>query len=599
MLSIVWPIGYPPIGLVYYAYSKENTFYYAECELRPVNNEIPVNIFTGFLIVVVCSLSSRNLMQFSRDRKRQDLSSQQIKRHALISKCQSQSTVSLKDIKPDDPIKKARIDAIRSQINQLKSLYPTLYPVPKRSLEEIRTIFSSLQDQLYQKEAQFKVLCSQKTDLDQRIAIQNQSKEKIIENNSNNSTKQCESLSIEPYNSFYKYDSSFDMLSNSLSNSRGKTDSLTSPSSMSHASNLNSRNIISQYNYEPIISKDQPPIKEVTQDASGRKITFLLYNSSSRLESIDCDDISVSVYGSRIDIDDTHYVIIQHFLGMGGMALVFLCDYYSSLASPPISLALKVNKPIHEHASMLYSRIQQEALMLSRAHHNLIVRYIKTICIPRITDITGFLMEFFEGTSLVTYIQTITASRQQELPGLREYEIIPIIRQLLQAVAYLESIGIAHMDIKPGNILINSQQQIKLIDFGTATEIVNSLSSPSDWSYLTQSEPQGYTPAYAAPELVLSAPTLRSDIFSIGATVFQMITNQMPRGNVSILDSKTRYELLKVSNQDTPGEPFPPKYESFFSTSFINFYELCYRNNAESRPHASELLHHKLFLEHE
>lgn len=94
-------------------------------------------------------------------------------------------------------------------------------------------------------------------------------------------------------------------------------------------------------------------------------------------------------------------------------------------------------------------------------------------------------------------------------------------RQLAQALSYLHSAGKLHRDIKPRNVLVTRQGQVKLLDFGLATELAADAAADSV-------EILG-TPAFMAPEQTLNQPlTEASDWYSVGVMLFRALTGQLP-----------------------------------------------------------------------
>lgn len=116
-------------------------------------------------------------------------------------------------------------------------------------------------------------------------------------------------------------------------------------------------------------------------------------------------------------------------------------------------------------------------------------------------------MEYIDGITLKEWLQTNSDS------GKKNPDAIRIMDELLQAVAYIHSLGIAHRDLKPQNILLTRQGlHVKLIDFG--------LADTDDFAALKQ---PGGTVRYMSPEqMSAQIPDIRNDIYSIGVVIRQM-----------------------------------------------------------------------------
>ena len=201
-------------------------------------------------------------------------------------------------------------------------------------------------------------------------------------------------------------------------------------------------------------------------------------------------------------------------LGRGGMGAV----YRGWDMRLDVSVAIKEMTPqpgldVHTLAK-LRQQFQQEATVLARLKH------------PHLVRVTDFfeelgnaylVMDFVEGESLAERI-----SQRGPLP---EAEVLTWTKQLLDAVAYCHSQGIIHRDIKPQNVVIRSDGQAVLVDFGLVK-----LWDPGDPRTKTVMRGLG-TPEYAPPEQY-EADTghtdPRSDIYSVGATLYHALVGQAP-----------------------------------------------------------------------
>ena len=142
------------------------------------------------------------------------------------------------------------------------------------------------------------------------------------------------------------------------------------------------------------------------------------------------------------------------------------------------------------------------------------------------------IFELFLGGNLNEYVQ------HQGL--FTEIHAAFVMKQILEGVKYLHNINIMHRDIKPENILFRSKEiyekdQIVLADFGLAT-------SNDVIEYL---HPKCGTPGFAAPEIFnVKDPSghysLKCDLFSVGVTLYYMLTGQLPYGHLHDLLKENR-----------------------------------------------------------
>ena len=121
-------------------------------------------------------------------------------------------------------------------------------------------------------------------------------------------------------------------------------------------------------------------------------------------------------------------------------------------------------------------------------------------------------MEFLEGSTLLRF------ARRQRLLPLRRF--IRYMVQVAEALEYAHSQGVIHRDIKPANIILMQSGQIKITDFGIAHIATSSQ---------TQTGVVKGTPYYMSPEQFSGQKVDgRSDIFSLGTTMFQLLTGTLP-----------------------------------------------------------------------
>src|SRR6185436_11815267 len=134
-------------------------------------------------------------------------------------------------------------------------------------------------------------------------------------------------------------------------------------------------------------------------------------------------------------------------------------------------------------------------------------------------------MECVEGLNLKTYM-----ARNQLSTG----AIVEIALQIAAALGSAHAKGIVHRDIKPGNIVVNPEGQVKVLDFGLARRFKTADTDELGLEGSTMpGRPMG-TANYMAPERILQLPLdPRSDLFSLGVVIYEMATGRLPFGGAS------------------------------------------------------------------
>jgi len=214
-------------------------------------------------------------------------------------------------------------------------------------------------------------------------------------------------------------------------------------------------------------------------------------------------------------------------LGEGGFGVVY------KARDPALDrlIALKVLAPQFTADSQAVERFRQEARLAARLKHPHIVT------IYEVGEAAGryfIAMEWIDGQSLA---QRIAA--QGALPlG----EVVRLVEQVADALDYAHRQGLIHRDIKPANILLDSQGQATLTDFG----IVKAMNEAG----MTTTGMALGTPEYMAPEQVLGGELdSRTDLYALGVVLFHALTGQAPfRGT-------TPFVIQKAHLEEAPPDP--------------------------------------------
>jgi len=226
------------------------------------------------------------------------------------------------------------------------------------------------------------------------------------------------------------------------------------------------------------------------------------------------------------------YNIVEQ-LGRGGMSAVYK-GYQPALKR---YVAVKVLDPTISSDELFLTRFQREAQAVALLRHPHIVQIYD---FGNVDEMYYMVMEYVDGESLRDRLKACSAGGKF-LPA---HEVLGIVWAMASALDYAYQRGIVHRDIKPGNILLSSDGQAVLSDFGIA-QMVKS-------SRLTMSGLVG-TPNYMSPEQGQGLDIdQRTDIYSLGIVTYEMLTNRVP------FSSDTPFAVVMAHVT----RPLPPLRES-------------------------------------
>ncbi len=219
--------------------------------------------------------------------------------------------------------------------------------------------------------------------------------------------------------------------------------------------------------------------------------------------------ISVSLQNGAI-LGNGRY-ITKRFIKHGGMGSVYeVIDTNSNkiFAVKELSLSLSNER------NYLLSRFETEAKLLSHLEH---------INLPKVYDYFTdndncyLVMDFVDGKDLATLLH------QRGKPGLPQEEVVKCGIQICDILEYLHNFTppVIYRDLKPSNIMLrNSDKRIILIDFGIACFF--------EGNYHGNPRTMIGTMGYIAPEQYMGKPVPASDIYSLGCTLYNLLTGSMP-----------------------------------------------------------------------
>jgi serine/threonine protein kinase len=202
-------------------------------------------------------------------------------------------------------------------------------------------------------------------------------------------------------------------------------------------------------------------------------------------------------------------------------------------------VAVKLVPPHMANNSVFLKRFEQEYNAAKALDHPNVVKALE---FGRSGKTPYLVMEFVEGESL--------GQKLERDHSLSESESIQVIGQVAQGLHRAHKLGLIHRDVKPDNILITPDGQVKLVDLGLVKEIDADLN-------LTRTNRGLGTPHFMAPEQFRNAKNAdaRCDIYSMAATMYMMVTGELPFKSCGPLDAW----MKKINNELTPPRQLAPE----------------------------------------
>eukprot|EP01059_Diplonema_ambulator_P001772 TRINITY_DN11494_c0_g1_i1.p1 TRINITY_DN11494_c0_g1~~TRINITY_DN11494_c0_g1_i1.p1 ORF type:complete len:1129 (+),score=338.59 TRINITY_DN11494_c0_g1_i1:62-3448(+) len=255
----------------------------------------------------------------------------------------------------------------------------------------------------------------------------------------------------------------------------------------------------------------------------------------------------------------------------------------------PEAIDMKVREEAHENSSgeeqqevsspgvptefkRQVQAIIMEVDLLSSVQHDNVVSYITS------SVVEGFLflvMEYVSGGTLASVLNSFRLKNS----GLPDTSVRRYVADVLHGLAYLHDAGIIHRDVKPENILLGSDGVCKLADFGSAIKL-----GANNGEEIEPSRHVG-TPVYMSPEACRRNPCKASDIWSLGVTLCQLVSGELPW---RLADHTPDRIIYLISLEDNPIAPIiPPAVHVTGCTKFLN---MCLERDPAKRPSPNDLL---------
>jgi serine/threonine protein kinase len=257
-------------------------------------------------------------------------------------------------------------------------------------------------------------------------------------------------------------------------------------------------------------------------------------------------------------------------LGAGGMAVVWLAHDERL----DLEIALKFLPGLIAHDPEALHDLRREISRGLRLTHEGIVR-VFDLHEDHDLGLAAIAMEYVDGATL----SEAKIKRPNSCFEVAE-PLVSWLRTLCNVLTYVhEEARIIHRDLKPRNLLVSALGRLKVADFGIAATLSESV------SHLTQSKSSSGTPAYMSPQQVLARrPSVSDDVYSFGATVYELLTSRPPffggsmAGLVQRATSETPPPMIERRAEFHPSEhsPIPRAWEETI--------QACLAKQPEGRP---------------
>jgi predicted Ser/Thr protein kinase len=197
---------------------------------------------------------------------------------------------------------------------------------------------------------------------------------------------------------------------------------------------------------------------------------------------------------------------VEHELGRGAFGSTWLA-HHTKLERPAV---IKQLHPEWSAVPEARARFQREARILAALDHPHVTRVYD---VEEAAHAWYLVMEYVDGGTLEDYVRSAPMPPSQATH---------VMSQVLDGLAYIHGAGVLHRDLKPSNILLTSQGNAKIADFGVAR------SKGFEATMLTvPGSPSPGTPMYMAPEQVRGSPgDARSDLYAAAATLYRLVAGK-------------------------------------------------------------------------
>jgi hypothetical protein len=224
---------------------------------------------------------------------------------------------------------------------------------------------------------------------------------------------------------------------------------------------------------------------------------------------------------------------ISALIGRGGMGEVWLAQRSDGRFEGQFAVKFL---DLYAASPAALDRFQREGSLLARLAHPHIARLIDAGVTQ--SNRPYLVLDYVQGEPIDVYCRAHSLSVKQR---------VCLLLDVLAALAHAHSNLVIHRDIKPSNILVSSDGQVKLLDFGIA-KLLSADPLTRDTPQLTRMEDTAFTPEYAAPEQILGdMPSTATDVYQVGVLMYALLADGLPLSSTG-----TRAERIKAALELEP-----------------------------------------------
>ncbi len=269
-------------------------------------------------------------------------------------------------------------------------------------------------------------------------------------------------------------------------------------------------------------SRDGSEYKVQSSESAGPVNSLSYFDTNTGVTIAPIGRVAVSGFQVGDEIMDRY--VVEGELGRGGMGVVYRClDRIGK-----IEVALKALPPELSRDESAMEDIRDNFAIVERLTHSNIAG-VRQIEFDRGSETYYLIMELVRGTTLRNYM------RRKRRAGdvITVEEIAPLLRQVASALDYAHSKRGLHRDVKPENIMIDEERDVKLLDFRLSDKIRTSMSRVSRVSY----EASGTGPYMSPEQWKAQRQGPASDQYALAVIAYEALSGELPfeSGNIDIL----------------------------------------------------------------